>query len=487
MNKIKFTVSSLIILILLLLSFPAAAQFEEVSEKITRVMKEINVPSISVAVARDGSIIWEEAFGWADKEKEIPADENTLYSLASISKPITATGLMILVEQNMIDLDMPVNYYLGDVKVNARVGDADQATVRRVLSHTAGLPLHYHFFYIDESYEKPPMDETIRRYGNLVTAPGERYQYSNLGFGILDYVISRVSKKSYIDFMKEKVFEPLGMTRTSVDIGPGFEDLHATRYTNDGTPIPFYDFDHPGASAIYSSAHDLVKFGMFHLKNHLDDQDAIIKDGSIDEMHMPVAPSEGYGLGWGASTRNGIKRVGHSGGMGGVSTTLILVPEDNIAVTVLSNASSWLPSVIAEDILEVLLPDRFERSDPPGRSGRDRFVPGEELIGNWTGIVDTYEGEITLTLKFLDSGNVEVYLGESSPGRLRNVSFRDGFLRGYFHGDLRTEDVNKLPYNLNAELKLRGDLLNGSVTAVSRPGKRTGNGLTHWAELIKER
>ena len=110
--------------------------------------------------------------------------------------------------------------------------------VRRVANHTSGLPLHYQFFYADEPYRVPPRDETIRRYGNLVTAPGEHYQYTNLGYGVLDYVIERTSGKRYADFMREEVFLPLGLTHTSIDIGPGLEPHQAIRYTPRGHADP---------------------------------------------------------------------------------------------------------------------------------------------------------------------------------------------------------------------------------------------------------
>ena len=164
------------LLCLLLAPFALAAdKFDAVREFIRRQMVETSTPSIAVAVARDGKIIWEEGFGWADREQRIAGDEHTQYSMASISKPFTATGLMMLVQAGKIDLDRPVNDYLGDAKLRARVGDAAQATVRRVASHTSGLPLHYQFFYVDEPYRRPSMDETILRYGNLVTVPGEQF------------------------------------------------------------------------------------------------------------------------------------------------------------------------------------------------------------------------------------------------------------------------------------------------------------------------
>jgi CubicO group peptidase (beta-lactamase class C family) len=285
-----------------------ADPFGAVRAHIERLVAEGKVPSMAVAVARDGEIVWEEGFGLADRGRNIPATEHTPYPLASISKPLTATGLMILVERGLVDLDAPIKDYLGEPKLQARVGDAAEATVRRVASHTAGLPLHSQHFYDGEPHRPPPMDETIRRYGNLVTSPGERYQYSNLGYGILGDVISRMSGGNYADFMREEVFVPLGMDHASVHAGPGLEEGQAVKYTAGGLVVPPCDSDSPGASAIYSSAQDLIRFAMFHLKNNLPDQKAIITESAIDEMQRPspeTGPTRegeregsGYGIGW---------------------------------------------------------------------------------------------------------------------------------------------------------------------------------------------
>jgi CubicO group peptidase (beta-lactamase class C family) len=465
--------------------------FDSVREFIKRQLAERRLPSIAVAVARDGKIIWEEAFGWADTEKRIPATPHTMYSLDSISKPITATGLMILKERGRIELDRPINEYLGEAKVAVRVGNPAEATVRRVANHTAGLPLHYQFFYEDESFRAPSRDETIRRYGNCVTAPGERYQYSNLGYGILDHVITRVSGRSYADFMREEVFAPLGLTHTSVNIGPGLEKYQAFRYNTDGSPIPFYDFDHPGGSAIYSSAHDLVRFGMFHLKAHLSDQKAILKDETIDEMQkatVDTGPNTGYGIGWGTTASpGGRRRVAHGGGMGGVSTLLRLYPAEKIAIVALGNASSNLPGQVMEQIVAVVAPETArnpgaQNQAPPGQD----FKPPSELLGAWQGKVHTYKGELSFKLVFQPDGDVHAQLAAQLKTLLNRPQFKDGYLSGSFAGDIGTEDANRTRYTLSLSLKLRGDFLNGAMTAQSLPGRRVGNALTHWVELKKE-
>jgi CubicO group peptidase (beta-lactamase class C family) len=469
---------------------PAADSFDRIREFIKQQLTERRLPSISVAVARDGKIIWEEAFGWADRENRIAATPHTMYSLASISKPITATGLMILKERGRIELDRPINEYLGEAKIAVRVGNPAEATVRRVANHTAGLPLHYQFFYEDEPYRAPSRDETIRRYGNCVTAPGERFQYSNLGYGILDYVIARVSRRSYADFMREEVFLPLGLTHTSVDIGQGLEKHQAVRYGTDGLPIPFYNFDHPGGSAVYASAHDLVRFGVFHLKAHLPDQKAILKDETIDEMQkttIETGNKSGYGVGWSTGESSGGRRsVAHGGGMGGVSTLLQLYPAEKIAVVVLSNASSNLPGQVMERIVAALLPDAARNQGGQNQAPSEQvFKPSSELLGAWQGKVHTHKEEIPFTLVFQSDGDVHARLGTQLNTLVNRVGFGDGYVRGSFTGDIGTEDANRTRYVLSLSLKLRGDVLNGAMTAQSLPGRRVGNALTHWVELKK--
>ncbi|MBI2827063.1 MAG: beta-lactamase family protein [Planctomycetia bacterium] len=475
-----------------------ADEFDGVRDKIHTALVERGVPSVAVAVARDGQIVWEEGFGWADRENRVPASEHTMYSLASISKPITATGLALLVERGRIDLDKPMNDYLGDAKLVARVDSAEQATVRRVANHSAGLPLHYQFFYADEPYRRPAMDETIRRYGNLVTAPGERFQYSNLGYGVIDYVIARSSGKKFADFMREEVFLPLGLTYTSVDIGPGLEKQAAVRYGADGRPIPFYDFDHPGGSAVFASAHDLVRFGMFHAGTPQPDQKQILSAEARKRMQEPTAEidkNQQYGLGWFLRTGPGGERVvSHSGGMGGVSTLLTLVPERRVVVAVLSNSNAPLPGQLTKDIMAIVNPAPAAKKDiEESDIGSQLTAPAasadealKSLVGKWKGSVHTYEADLPITMWVQDDGDVVVQFERQLKTLLNGARFRDGWLRGRFASDLGTDDANRTRYDLQLEVKLRGDALNGSLTAVSRPALRVGNALTHWIELRKE-
>jgi len=450
-------------------------RFDKVRSKIIDLIRETQVASISVAVAKNGRIIWEEAFGWANREKRIKATPHTMYSLASISKPMTATGLMILAERGLVDLNKPVNNYLGSAKLVAYEGKSSNATVKRVLHHTSGLPLHWHFFYENEPYCRPNMDETIRRYGILVSAPGEIYQYSNLGYGILDYIISRVSGKSYAQFMRSEVFLPLGMTHTSVGVGSGLEDYVAQRYDADQKPIPFYEFDHPGASSVFSSAHDLVQFGMFHLKNHLSDQMEILKDETIDAMQHEVdskCPSKEYKLGWRVIEDDHLYRsVSHTGGMPGVSTELKLIPSENIAVVILSNGRDPHIYDIDNEILAAMLPkfaeNLREKEKKPEEKKPERFSPPQSLLGEWEGKIKTYSGVMPVKMVFQDDGDVHVKIKDQMETLLNNVSLKEGVLSGRFSGEIKTGDDTHFSHIIQLRIKLYGKRISGYASAIS--------------------
>ena len=242
------------------------------------------VPSLAVAVSRRGELLWEEAFGWAQLGVQ-RATPDSLYSLASISKPITATALMILVERGLVDLDAPINRYLDpSAQLIGRAGSADDATVRRVANHSSGLPLHFNMFYQQELDDmlRPPIDGTIRQYAQTVSRPGEGWQYSNLGYALLERVISRSASAStgtdftLASFLKQEVLNPLGLAHTALGHlkvvqaeEPALAKLIAARYpersvSRNLSPLEDYTSDHEGAAAVWSSVRDVLRFGEFH-------------------------------------------------------------------------------------------------------------------------------------------------------------------------------------------------------------------------------
>lgn len=486
-----------------------STEFQSIADSIERELADQALPSLTIAAARDGDFVWEEAFGWADRENRVRPTVHTPYSLASISKPMTTTAMMLLVERGKLDLDSPANQYLGEAKVTAVAGSAEGATLRRIANHTSGLPLHYQFFYADEPYCRPSMDETIRRYACLVREPGERVQYSNLGYGVIDYIITRASGRPYADFMREEVFLPLGMFQSAVDLTPEMKPNQAVRYGSDGVRYPFYDFDHPGGSAIYASAHDLVRFGMMHAGSLLKDQRQVLSASTLDSMQIPTSAAReqiGYGVGWHSETDSeGVRLISHGGGMGGVSTLLLVVPQHRIVVAALANAACSLPHRAAEETLAVLLPEfcaRRKAVQEARKAEREAakvdspiFKPGKELIGTWSGAVETYSGSLPVSLRIKSTGDVHVQLGSQLTALVNEVKLRDGELKGIFIGDIGTEDANRRSYRLHLDLKLRGTTLNGCVIAVTHieqgeggaPGRRTGNALSYPMEVMRAR
>jgi len=266
------------------------------------------------------------------------------------------------------------------------------------------------------------------------------------------------------------------------------EQFASERYGREGLPVAYYDFDHTGASAVWSSAHDLAGFAMFHLKTHVPEQKAILSDASIDAMQKPTFPSAenvGYGLAWVVTdTAGGYSVVSHNGAMHGVATTLRLVPSEKLAVTVLCNGSDQLPHRVADEIFKLMLPKWRE---PERRSGSTAdFSAPAELKGAWSGKIVTYKGELPLTLRLLDSGEIHATMGDQMKMLVNEPRWENQYLSGQFIGDLGTDDTGPGPAVIRLLLRLRGNELNGSATATALPGMRGGFNLTHWTELRRE-
>jgi CubicO group peptidase (beta-lactamase class C family) len=468
------------------------ASLDSLRPRIRHLVDSLHAPSLAVAVAQHGKIIWEEGFGFADIARQRPATANTLYSMASISKPITATGMMTLVERGRIALDHPANEYLGRGKLSGFAADPKEATVERVMSHTAGLPLHYRFFYEGGDEKRPTMDDAIARYGIIVFPPGKVYNYANLDYGIVEQMIAHTAGEPYESYMHHAVFVPLGMKRTAIGTGRGLTDA-AIRYDDSLHAIPFYDFDHRGASAVWTTAHELLRFGMFHLRDHLTDEKPILADSTILNMEHARTPGDtahGYGLGWGLDDDHGYRRVSHTGGMPGVATRLDLYPSADLAVVVLENESNALPSIVASQIENVLLPNReqaivAERAAQQGRP-RATFMAPSELVGEWTGTVRTYQGTVPIALR-VKSDEVLVRLGgQGSLWTLLNrPNYNNDVLAGQFVGTVPTADAKRHPHDVNMSLYFADGTLRGFIAAVSTDRPISG-AVSSYAELTRQ-
>ena len=345
------------------------------------------------------------------------------------SKPFTATALMKLVDEDLIDLDKPVNTYLDKPGVIARRGDTDQITVRRLANHTAGLPTHWNFFYGDA---KPPSrTESIRRYGFAAWPPGSCTNYSNLAFGILDHVIARTSGRTYRDYLVMEVLDPLGMSHTDVGIRPKCEQHAAIGYGRERgeyVPIQDYGFDHDGASAVRSSARDLMQFARLQIEAGQVDGKRVLSKAAVDSMRVRKARAvaSSFGVAWSVSTTKGALTLGHTGGMPGVSTALKVFPRQGSAVAVLCNfgARQLVAGVMRKAVAVVLREVAKENRVMAGTPGPVALAPpppthSSDPAGRFLGKVAHPDGEIALDLTVRKLRDVQLKLGATTVSNFR--------------------------------------------------------------------
>jgi CubicO group peptidase (beta-lactamase class C family) len=237
--------------------------------------------------------------------------------------------------------------------------------VRPGSNSAVGLPVHFNYYYLDESNRPLSLPETIRRFEITVQPPGKEYGYSNLGYALIGHVIAQVSGRSLPEFMTEEVFQPLGMMEALFDPDSSARDRAAIMYDSSGEIAPFERSDAPGSGHGHSNVHDLIRFGMFHLTGHLKDQTPILDDRRMDRMQMekcgavyPGGKKESYGLGWfSGETTDGIRTVWHEGGWTGASTMLRLLPSEDIAVAVLMNVyDRAFVNDVSDETIRALLP-----------------------------------------------------------------------------------------------------------------------------------
>jgi len=488
----------------------ATAQFtpavrDSLRNAIRRLVDSAELPSLTVGISVGGRTVWAEGFGYADLAQRVPVTPDTRYSLASISKPITATAVMRLVEQGRVALDAPANRYLRAGRITGITGvagSADSATVGRLLSHTAGIPLHYRFYYADGTgrIAEPDVAGTIDRYGVVMFPPGTVYTYSNLGYGILGAIVGAASGTTYEDYMRDQVFVPLGMTRTTVSTGAGLENS-AVRYDTDRRPVPFYDFDHRAASAVYSTANDLLRFAEFHLGTRRDVAAGFLSAASVRRMQQPVTPPTatpgGYGLGWFVDDDNGLRRVRHSGGMPGVSTVLVIYPDAGVAVVALANQASPLPGRLAADLAAAVMPgyaaERARRratlagAPPTPRTGPPAsFAAPAEARGTWRGTVRLHDRTVPMVL-WVGESDVRARFGDAPAlwTLVNDATFANGLLGGRFVGTVPTDDARRAPHLVAMLLRLHEGTLRGWLAAqVTVPTNDFS--LSFYADLVKD-
>ncbi len=475
----------------------AKADFSPVREFIKAEMVATSTPSMAVAVARGSELIWEEGFGYIDHPDGTAATPQTLYYSASVTKAFTATALMILHERKQLDLDRPANRYLMKAKLWSPHWNPEAATVRRIAMHTAGLATYDRGYVDGQTQERIPPDEIIRRYGIIFWRPGDHFDYSNLGYGILGEIVANVSGRSFHDFLRDEVFRPLAMKGTSVGIEAKPKQPVAAPYSALLRKFsPRSEPTMPGASAVYSTAHELALFGMFQLKARRPEQKPILSDAGIEALRDPTVDAgdnSRHSLAWWIKNdQYGYRTLLAQGGTYDSQAWLLLVPTEKITVALISNTGSAPASKSIDKILSILLPpyrgnmEAGANSTPPAAPAPTTISPpAPELVGTWSGELQTHRANLPLVLAIGPTGEMSGTLGRQTTARMTNVRFRDNRVTGRMPGDLGTADTDGVPYELRYELYRYGDKLIGAVTTYALPG-RAGPRLSFWVELERQ-
>jgi CubicO group peptidase (beta-lactamase class C family) len=331
-----------------LLTISYAQESKPISEVIGKYVNaeaEYDLFSGAVLAAKNGNIIYQGAFGHADKQKKIPNTIDTKFSVGSIGKTFTGVLIMQLVEQGKMKLTDTLEKYLSDFPYNEK----STIQIRHLLNHTSGLGNYFsHKDYeanipclrkIDDAlklvYDQKPLFE-----------PGTKFQYSNSGMLVLGAVIERVTGMSYREYLKQQLLDPIGMKNSGIfypeenvpNRAIGYSKISEGDYVIE-TANEFPAFSDGG---LYSTAQDMLKYDTALRENRL------LSQATKEIMLTVTSPAENYALGWEKLIFKGDEYIGHVGGCPGFAADYKSFPKDRIMIIVLSNYTDGASMVAAK-------------------------------------------------------------------------------------------------------------------------------------------
>jgi CubicO group peptidase (beta-lactamase class C family) len=391
----------------------AREDFEAVDTAARDAVAHGEIPSVAYAVSRNGHVIHASAVGFADRERHVPATLHTPYRLASLTKPITATALLVLHERSGVSLDAPISNLLSflSAKSSATNDPWREVTLARLLHHTAGLGTYARIYFGDEiAAAAASFPASLQDYSAPVQTPGSVAEYSNLGYGLLGEVIAQRSHMSFAEYVRRNVFSPLQMRDSFIaDIR---EKRGAVAYDTALAPLPAFWNDTPGAGNAYASVDDMLRFGWFHLAPRsapamrLSQQTiAGMQQRDADRARHPMYGDAWYGQGWYVRGEPATL-IWHEGGMPGASTLLALYPACRAVVTVLVNRSD--AQAFVQALAGKLVDPVCEHAPPLALDPVSGFSPltrPSSFTGEWHGSVRVDAEMRPVKLKIDASGN----------------------------------------------------------------------------------
>jgi len=324
-------------------------------------MLERGLPGVAVGVVADQDLVWSTGFGFADTAAKTRMVSATKFRMASHSKLFTATAVMQLREQGKLRLDDPVAKYLPWFKVTPADSDDPPITIEELLTHSSGLPREAGAHWT--TFEFPTRDELRALMPARVApfAPEVRWKYSNLAYSVAGMIVEAVSGQAYADYVQREIFQPLGMSASSVDknvaglaVGYGRRMPDGSRATN-----PFIDArGMAAATGITSTVEDMAKFASAQFRKGPRGGAQILSTGSLREMHrVRVLESnwtQGNAIGFAVRRAGDKVYVSHGGSYPGYQTNTMLWLDGKVAVIVLTNADDGNPAGLATELMNTV-------------------------------------------------------------------------------------------------------------------------------------
>jgi len=402
------------------------------------------VPGVAVLISKDGKVIYENGFGYADIERREVVKPDTKFRIGSITKQFTASAILKLQEEGKISVTDKLSKFVPDFP------RGNEVTIHHLLTHTSGI----HSYtakpdFIDKVTTPITEEALIASFKNdpFDFSPGEKWQYNNSGYFLLGYIIEKVTGKSYGDYLKETFFDPLHMTNTGIHTPALRLEKEAKGYAKENSQYkPALNWDMSwagGAGAIYSTVEDLNTW------NDAVFSGKVINEKSMKEAFTPVLLNDGkkpdnanYGYGWQFGNYRGEDIIQHSGGLQGFISQLARYPKENVTVVILTNLTPSEVNLSSDVIAEFFLWQKMDsqKSNTVNTSvsenvdkyaGRYNFGNGavmivtsenNNLFAQLTGqqkfpIFPSGEGEyfwkvVNAKIKFVKNANGEVEYGD---------------------------------------------------------------------------
>ncbi len=323
-----------------------------------------------ILVAKDGQVIYKDAFGYADFKNKRNLELSTPFYLASVSKQFTTMAIMMLEAKGMLSFDDVLSSYFPKFPAYAT-----KATIRQMMQHTSGIANHYALGIYRPGLTNHDVLLALINQADPDFEPGTKYNYSNGAYVLLAMIVEKVSGVSFAEFCSKHIFTPLQMKDTWVaDEKEPARPNRAVGHTPFGI-LDDYEIYTTGAGGIYSTVEDLLKWDRALSNGKLVGQiamerayqKAILSDGSL----IP------YGFGWSILEANGVKVVSHGGSLNGFRTRIVRNLENGTLVVLLTNKTNLLTAEIAEGIGSILAdkePKRLKKEDQYAHYVRDPDV-----------------------------------------------------------------------------------------------------------------